>query len=62
MPVIGQELSSIPAPGRRVGVLQAAGISPATYYRRLQPRARRARPQRASTGEEQALCECIGAL
>jgi hypothetical protein len=36
MPMLRQELETIPAPGRRVGVLQAAGISPATYYRHLQ--------------------------
>jgi putative transposase len=62
MPVIRQELSSIPAPGRRVGALQAAGISPATYYRRLKPRVPRARPQRALTRAEEALCERIRAL
>jgi len=60
--IVAQALNVIPAPGCRVGVLQAAGISPATYYRRLQPRAPRARPQRASTSEEQALGERIRAL
>jgi putative transposase len=62
MPIIRQELEMIPAPGRRVGVLQAAGISPATYYRHLQPKLPRTKPQRALTCEEQALGERIRAL
>jgi len=62
MPIIRQELEMIPAPGRRVGVLQAAGISPATYYRHLQPKLGRTKPQRALTCEEQALGERIRAL
>ncbi len=62
MPVIQHELASIPAPGRRAGVLRAAGISPATYYRHLRPRAPRTRPPRALTPQEQALCERIRAL
>lgn len=62
MPIIRQELEMIPVPGRRVGVLRAAGISPATYYRRLQPRPPRARPQRPASREEQALGERIRAL
>jgi putative transposase len=62
MPMIRQELETIPAPGRRVGVLQAAGISPATYYRHLQPQPARTKPQRAPTREEEALCERIRAL
>jgi len=62
MPIVTQELTAIPAPGRRVGVLQAAGISPATYYRHLRPRPARARLQRALTHEEEALCERIREL
>lgn len=62
MPIVQQELSAIPAPGRRVGVLREAGISPATYYRRLQPKPPRARPQRPASREEEALCESIRAL
>jgi putative transposase len=62
MPIIRQELETIPVPGRRVGVLQVAGISPATYYRHLRPRAPKARPQRPIWREEQALCERIRAL
>jgi putative transposase len=60
--MVEQELGAIPAPGRRVGVLRAAGISPATYYRRLQPRPPRARPQRPASREEEALGERIRAL
>ena len=62
MAIMRQELEMIPVPGCRVGVLQAAGISPATYYRHLQPKPQRARPQRPISREEQALCERIQAL
>jgi transposase InsO family protein len=62
MPVIGQELEAIPAPGRRVGVLQAAGISPATYYRHLQPPPARTRRERAPTPADEALGERIRGL
>jgi hypothetical protein len=62
MPLVQQALSALPAPGRRVGVLQAAGLSPATSYRHLRPRPARARRQRALTREEEALCERIREL
>lgn len=62
IPIIRQELTSIPAPGRRVGVLRAAGISPASYYRHLRPRPQPARLQRPLSSEEQALCERIRTL
>jgi putative transposase len=62
MPIIEQELNATPAPGRRAGVLQAAGISAATYYRHLRPRPARARRQRALTREEEALGERMRAL
>ena len=62
IPVIRQELEAIPTPGRRVGVLQAAGISPATYYRHLAPPPVRTKLQRAPTPKEEALGERIRAL